>query len=50
MGATPGVALARDWLQLLVHCDPKLDVIPDWLVDMVLKARPSVALSVPVIT
>jgi hypothetical protein len=23
-----------------VHCDPKVDVIPEWLVDMVLKARP----------
>ena len=23
-----------------MHCDPKVDVIPEWLVDMVLKARP----------
>ena len=40
MGGTPGTALGRRWLQLLVHCDPKVDVIPEWLVDMVLKARP----------
>ncbi len=39
-GGTPGTAQGRRWLQLLVHCDPKVDVIPEWLVDMVLKARP----------